>query len=789
LTGRRIFLGSSRAFRARRATDGFLLAWSLLGTLGLVGLERAHPAAEQALTNVFAAMPGWFAGGWQLLADLAAIWALLLALVALFERRFAIVGSALVAVASAAALAAASARMVSGDWPALIHLFGTNGQQPSFPAVRLGVATAVVVATAADTALPVRRTGTWMIGLGALGTLVASLASPFGCLAALLIGSAGAACARLAFGTSAGQPSTSEIRAALAGFGVRVGTLEPLARQPTGVFALEGADEEGLPLLVRVYGRDAYDNQLLARAWRVVFYREQRPAFGGSRAGAVEKEALITYIALQAGVPTWPVIAVGRSRDDDGVIALRPDVRDEPLAGRTTALEDATLASGWEMLVRLHAANCVHGRIDPTTLLVGGGVVKLVDWTSAVLTPTDDQRLADRAALLAVFACAVGVDRSIASAVDALGGDEITRMLPFLQTAAFDSELRLALKDSEIDVDELRAEVARSLETEPPKLVQLRRVTWGTVIQLALLVLAGGALIGWITNLDLNTLLDEWRNASWGWLIAGFVLAQVPRLTQAVTTLASVPAVLPYFPVYIMQLATGFMNLALPSAVARMAVDIRFFQRLGIPPAAAVTASLIDSFVGNAVQVLLLILLLVLPQTSSLQLDANLTTSGSDGKLIALLLVVAAAAIGAVFAIGRFRRPIAERIDVWWPQVKEGIHGLRGSGKLVRLFGATLTTELLFAAALFACTRGFGAHIPYVEILLINLGVSLFSSLIPIPGGIGVTEGALMVGLTSAGMGEEAAFAATITFRLSTFYVPPTWGWFALSWLRRNSYL
>ena len=40
-----------------------------------------------------------------------------------------------------------------------------------------------------------------------------------------------------------------------------------------------------------------------------------------------------------------------------------------------------------------------------------------------------------------------------------------------------------------------------------------------------------------------------------------------------------VAADLPFGPVYIMQLATGYMNLALPSSLARMAINIRFFQR------------------------------------------------------------------------------------------------------------------------------------------------------------------------------------------------------------------
>ena len=132
------------------------------------------------------------------------------------------------------------------------------------------------------------------------------------------------------------------------------------------------------------------------------------------------------------------------------------------------------------------------------------------------------------------------------------------------------------------------------------------------------------------------------------------MLAQVPRFTQALTTLGSVPAVLPYLPVYMMQLATGFMNLALPSAVARMAVDIRFFQRLGIPPAAAVTASVIDSFVGNVVQIVMLLLLVLFSQTASLDLEANLSTSGPDGRLIAAVLIVA--------AVGD-RRSVRDRAD------------------------------------------------------------------------------------------------------------------------------
>jgi glycosyltransferase 2 family protein len=45
------------------------------------------------------------------------------------------------------------------------------------------------------------------------------------------------------------------------------------------------------------------------------------------------------------------------------------------------------------------------------------------------------------------------------------------------------------------------------------------------------------------------------------------------------------------------------------------------------------------------------------------------------------------------------------------------------------------------------------------------------------------------MGLTAAGMSEEAALSAVLLYRAATFYVPPLWGFFALRWLQRRAYL
>jgi uncharacterized membrane protein YbhN (UPF0104 family) len=115
--------------------------------------------------------------------------------------------------------------------------------------------------------------------------------------------------------------------------------------------------------------------------------------------------------------------------------------------------------------------------------------------------------------------------------------------------------------------------------------------------------------------------------------------------------------------------------------------------------------------------------------------------------------------------------------------------GLRGSDKLGLLLGGSLATELLFATALGIFANALGYDVSLAQLLVMNVSISLLGSLVPIPGNIGVAELGLTVGLVSAGMTEEAALAAVLLYRASTFYLPPSWGFFAMRSLQRNGLL
>jgi uncharacterized membrane protein YbhN (UPF0104 family) len=630
---------------------------------------------------------------------------------------------------------------------------------------------------------PLRAFGRWTLLLGAGGAALASSALPGADLAALAVGAVAAATIRLLAGTSAGLPEPDDVLVDLAELGVAAARVHPAARQTAGVFVAQAEDASGRPLLVKVYGRDAYDSQLVAKLWRTLWYQSGGPRLRLSRAQAVEHEALATLLAGQAGVPTRTVVTAGEASAGDALLVLLDGAR-ELLADE---LDDALLRGCWTTVARLGEAGIGHLRIEPATLAIVDGKAALVDFDNATLAARPEQLLTDRAGLLGTTAALAGPQRAIAAATAELGDAGVAELLPYLQAGAFSVPLRQALKAAGTDVDELRAAAAEAAGVEEPELVRLRRVTWWTLVQLGLLALAVWTVLAAIGGLDYGALRASLEHASWWWVAAGFLIAQLPRLTQALSTLGSVPARIAFRPVYVMQLATGYMNLALPSSLARMAINIRFFQRQGIPPTAAVTAGAIDSFASTVVQAVLLVLLLAF-SSASLNLSFELP-SGDTLRLALLVAAVVVASIAAVLLVPLLRNPIVSRVRTWWPEVRGAVLALRTSDKLGLLIGGSLATELLFATALGVFANALGYDVSLADLLVMNISVSLLGSFVPIPGNIGVAELGLTVGLVSAGMTEEAALAAVLLYRAATFYIPPVWGFFAMRWLQRNALL
>ncbi len=745
------------------------------------------PAFVRAFGRFLTSFPPFLDGVWQVAADLLLILAGFLVVSAIARRRFAVARDMLLAAVVAAVVGIVVGRLVHGSWPDVWQTLRTAAPPAWYPSSRIAIAGAIVMTASPHVTTPARRVGRWALAIGAFAVTVLGAASPLGTVAGLLAAVVAASAVHLVFGSSAGRPSLATVRSALAELGVPIRSLGAADRQPAGQFLVHAESESGEPLVVKVYGRDAHDAALLTTLWRTVWYREPGSPVRLGRLQQVEHEAFLTLFARQAGVLTDTVVTAGVAAGDDALLVLAP-------TGRVLADDAAPVPAGaelversWAVLDRLQRAGIAHGQLDDRHLIVDGDELGVIDFRGATVAASETARGTDQAQLLVTTALLAGEDVALNGALEALGAERLAAVLPFVQLPALTPRQRQLVRDRQLDLDHLRAEGARVTAIEPPEIRQLRRITLGAIVRVVLPAVAVVMLISGLAGLDFAEFIEELSEATWWLVVLGALIAQLARVSQAVSTLGASPVPLPLGPVYALQLAVSYVNIAIPTSAARIAVNIRFFQRHGVAPAPALTAGALDGFAGFVVQAILLVVLVVLTPAS---LDLSLESAASGaGSLLLVAIVIAAAAFGVVAAVGRWRRFVVGWIRRLGKEAFAAVRGLRSPRRLGLLIGGSLATELIFALALGTFARALGYSVGLDELLLINISVGLLAGLMPVPGGVGVAEGGLTFGLVQAGVPESVAFAAVLMYRLATFYLPPTWGYVALRWLERNEHL
>ena len=344
--------------------------------------------------------------------------------------------------------------------------------------------------------------------------------------------------------------------------------------------------------------------------------------------------------------------------------------------------------------------------------------------------------------------------------------------------------VRSQLRSEHIELDVVRKRVGNALGAPEAELARIRRVTWKSILSVVLFAVATYTLVGMLSDVDLGSFSNALGDANWWWLAAALVLGQLPRIANAFSAMGSTPEQVPLGPTTLLQFAMCYLNLAVPGSAGRVAVTTRYYQRMGIPPGAAVSASIIDSLSEIVVGAILFVLVFSI---SDVDLGMSTNTNEMSGLattvLIALAVLVAAVLIGA--CIPKARAWVVERVR----EARDAMGVLRSPRKLGQLYGGNLMSQLLFAITLGAAARAFGYSLPLSDLILVNTAVTLFAGLLPIPGGVGVMEAGLTLGLTRAGVPSEIAFPIALSYRFAVFYLPPIWGLLSFKWLTKHRYL
>jgi uncharacterized membrane protein YbhN (UPF0104 family)/tRNA A-37 threonylcarbamoyl transferase component Bud32 len=768
--------------RNRRTIDAVLLAVAAI-VAGLTAVAAsAAPGTDEDVAQALTTVLGWADPVWRAAFIGLLAFAVVVVVDVLWRRRWSLGRDVLLALLLVAGVGAILGRVVESDWiPVKAHLLARWG----FPEVRLAAASAVLAVAAPELKRWARVLTVWLIPFAALGSVVLGSAVPSAALGAVAVGVGAGALVRLVAGSVAGVPPTERVRSAIEALGVHVDELAPATQQHIGAAEYVGRDVQGRPLKARLLGRDAQDTQRLARQWRLLAYRDPPRRAGVGRLEQVEHEALATFMAAQAGVrvPAVVIASLVPEGGDALIVTQQPDI--EPLETfDADQVSDSTLEQVWQQVTRLHAAGVSHGRLNMSNVLLVDDGPMLVDLSAATLGAPQSAIDLDVAEILVASAVLVGPDRALRQAVEGGRTDAVARVLPYLQRAALTPHLRDLAREHEVDLKELRTAAAAATGQDVPEIAPLRRMRWRDVLVTAMLAIAAYLLITQLAEIGFGTIGNELRHAEIAWIVLGVILAQLTFITGGLSLRGAVSTPLPLLPCVVLQAAIKFINLTVPSSAGRIAVNIRFLQRMGTPTPQAVAAGAVDDISDTVVQIA--IFLLMLPFVDIAIDTSDLKFSGPSDRLITTVLVVLVLAVVAVVAVPALRRKVL-------PPIRSAVTSLwavaRDRRKRLELFGGSIGTQIFFALTLGAASLAYGVDLTLAQLLLVNTAATTLSSLIPVPGGVGAAEASLTAGLVAMGVDDSTAFAIAFTHRLCTYYLPPLWGYFALRWLTGKAYV
>ncbi len=781
--------------RRRRGSDGLRLAAAVLALVCCVLVIRYDSRVDRAVVQVIHPPPR------------SITWLVTVVYqVGSFGITFVLVALALVArrwvIARDIALSAALTAVVSGI---LIVVLGSRGGRPSgiviqgydlsFPVLQIALFMAVATAALPYLARGVQRVIELFIALVALASAVGGHGLPLNVLGSLAIGWGATAVVRLIFGSPLGLPSTDDVRLLLEELGIQVSNVHPVRRQVWGVAKYEAtetrpADPPG-PIGIAVYGRDAADAKLLTKAGRFLLYRDSGPSLTVTRLQQVEHEAYLTLRAGQAGVAVPEIVEAGTAGPSkDALVVSRLPAGMALSEADAADISDVTLDDLYRQMLTLRKARIAHGAISGDTLLVDSTAKTIVvtDFRNAISNASPDQLDRDMAGAIAATAVVVGAERAADAAARCLTAEMLAGALQHLHKPALDPAQARGLRGKRGLLEDVRKRAAQAKSIDVPTLMEPRRVSVPTLIMIVGTLIGGWALIGVL--IDVSKSFDTVIGADWLWVVVAAILAQLAYVASAVEGIGSVSGPLPFGRTVAVEVAKAFSALAGGTA-AIFATRVRYFQQQGYDSSVALSSGAImatASWIATAV-----LFLISLPFAwGSLNFEVT-PESGGNSKLVWIILavvVLVALVAGLALAVPRLRRLAAEKMRPTLSSIWGNLKTVASSpGKLVLLLGGAFGRDLLVAMALSVSLRAFGDHLRLPTLIVVITLAAMIGGIAPSPGGLGVVEAGMILGLTAAGVSEADATAAVFIQRLFSSYLPPIWGWITLVWMRKREYL
>jgi uncharacterized membrane protein YbhN (UPF0104 family) len=271
---------------------------------------------------------------------------------------------------------------------------------------------------------------------------------------------------------------------------------------------------------------------------------------------------------------------------------------------------------------------------------------------------------------------------------------------------------------------------------------------------------------------------DSLVGADGEWLAVAALATVAMWVAGTVSLLGSVPVRPPLGRLLAVQFAASFANHLLPAGSGAMAVNLRFLQRHGISRGAAVGAVGLNSLATGITHVLLLAGAVAIAPSTLDQVGTRVPSWSLPhlGPVAALVTGALAALAVALPRPRRWLARLAVRSASALVRMVREMHELkavlRHPGRAAALWLGSLTLPFFHTLVLFSILRSLRVPIAIGTVMVIYLGVSALTALIPSPGAIGGLDVALVAGLVAAGASSAMAVGAVLGYRMVTVWLP-----------------
>jgi uncharacterized membrane protein YbhN (UPF0104 family) len=568
------------------------------------------------------------------------------------------------------------------------------------------------------------------------------------------------------------RPDGRRIAAELGRRGIRVVRLEERTPGPEGRREYLATTPDGTRLSVRVLDRDRIASGAAYNLYRILRLRaELAPSPTLSLERVAEHSSLLSMAAAATGIRT-PQLIAGLPCGPDAVVLVYEWLPGAVLRDPT----DAQLDDLWSSAGRLHARSVTHRGLTADAILADpdGRVVLPVPVNGAIFA--GDLRVSlDRAQLLITTAQLAGPERAVGAARRQLTDDELAAVLRVLQPLALPSATRRAVRRDSGLLEALRTEIEKQTDLRHPELVNVERFRPRVVLSIAAVLVAAYLIVTQLTSVDLATVF---AHAAWQWVPFVVLASALTYVAAALSLTGYVKEKLPFSRTILAQLAASFAGFVTPPAVGGLALNARYLQRAGVPPAGIATGLGLSQAVNAASHVVLLI-----------AFAAATGVSANEGLPVPgwafLVLAAVAGLLLLALAIPVVRRWFAARL---LPPLRQSLSRLLDllttPSKLAQALLGALALNGAYIAALWFAVRAFDDSIGIAAAAVVYLAGAAVGSVAPTPGGLGAVEVALSTGLVAVGVPSTAAVSGVLLFRLATFWLPVPLGGLALRRLR-----